>query len=79
MSTSIMYVNISCRYLSKFWNNIEKYSKFGNNKYHSRNVVSFDRTVKRWHVKYSDSDSESLSEEELASGVQLYKKNCNVN
>ena len=52
--------------------------KFGNNRCFNGVVVSFDRTEKEWpwHVKYSDGDSEDLSENELKECVQLYNT-CN--
>ena len=60
----------SCRY--PIGTRIRK--KFGDRYYNGR-VVRVDSAKKQWHVKYSDDDSESLSEGEVQSCVQLYNKN----
>ena len=47
--------------------------KFNNTCYNGR-VVKVDSFNKHYHVKYDDSDSESVSEGELKSCVELYNK-----
>ena len=48
--------------------------KFGRKCYNGSIVRLRNDENEHWHVKYSDGDSESLSEEELRSSVEMYNK-----